>query len=63
MAKEFLSQNGIAFEEKDVVNNPDYIDEMMEITDGLRGVPLIVVGDKYVRGWDADKVAALVGLK
>lgn len=63
MAKEFLSHNGIEFEERNVAENPDYIDEMLEITDGLRGVPVIVVGDKFVRGWDEAKVAELVGIK
>lgn len=34
----------------------------MEVTNGLRGVPVIVVGSEVVRGFDREKIAALLGL-
>jgi len=62
-AKEYLSQHGIPFEEKDVVQNPENLQEMMESTRGLRGVPVILVGKQVVRGFNREKLAALLGLE
>lgn len=46
-----------------MVNNAEYVDELLEITQGMRGVPVIVVGDQFMRGFDEAKLSALVGLK
>jgi hypothetical protein len=35
---------------------------MMEVTRGLRGVPVIVIGHEVVRGFNRERVAALLGL-
>lgn len=34
----------------------------MEVTGGLRGVPVIVIGGEVVRGFNRDKVAGLLGI-
>lgn len=62
-AKEYLSSHGVEFDAKDVVANPEHLQEMMEVTHGLRGVPVIVIGSEVVRGFNREKVAALLGLK
>jgi hypothetical protein len=35
---------------------------MMEVTRGLRGVPVIVIGNQVVRGFNRERVATLLGL-
>ncbi len=42
--------------------NPENLQEMMEVTGGLRGVPVIVIGEHVVRGFDQQKVSNLLGL-
>lgn len=44
-----------------MVQNPENLQEMMEVTGGLRGVPVIVIGSEVIRGFDREKVAALLG--
>lgn len=61
-AKAYLSSHGIEFDAKDVVQNPEYLQEMMEVTRGLRGVPVLVIGAQVVRGFDRERIAALLGL-
>lgn len=34
----------------------------MEVTRGLRGVPVIVIGNEVIRGFDRERIAALLGL-
>lgn len=62
MAKEFLSSHGVEFDAKDVVGNSDNLEEMLTLTQGLRGVPVLVIGPHIVRGFNREKVAALLGL-
>lgn len=61
-AKEYLSSNGIQFEAKDVASDPNQLQEMLEVTGGLRGVPVIVIGSEVTRGFNRPRVAALLGL-
>lgn len=35
---------------------------MLQYTDGRRGVPVIVVGDEIMRGFDRGRVSELLGL-
>jgi glutaredoxin 3 len=62
MAKEYLSSHGVEFDAKDVTANPANLQELMEVTGGMRGVPVIVIGGDVVRGFNKAKVAALLGL-
>lgn len=61
MAKDYLSSQGVEFDAKDVVNSPENLQEMMAVTGGLRGVPVIVVGTEVVRGFDREKLSSLIG--
>lgn len=45
------------------MQNPDYLQELMERTGGLRSVPVIVIDDSVVRGFHKEKVAALLGIQ
>jgi S1-C subfamily serine protease len=51
MVKEFLSQKGIAFEERDVSRNPSAAQELMSKT-GQMGVPVTVIDGQTIIGFD-----------
>jgi hypothetical protein len=36
---------------------------MLELTGGLRGVPVLVIGSEVIRGFNREKVAGLLGLE
>ena len=56
-AKRLLSQKGVAFEEIDVLQNPDQKPIMIQRAGGRRTVPQIFVGDMHLGGYD--DIAAL----
>ena len=51
MVKEFLSQRGIDFEERDVSRNPAYAQELVRNT-GQMGVPVTLIDGQAVIGFD-----------
>ena len=59
----FLHDKGVPFEEKDVVADPKYMEELLARTGGVRGTPVIVVGDEVLRGFDRGKLTRLLGLE
>jgi glutaredoxin 3 len=59
--KEFLSQHGIAFEERDVSSDESALDELQKR--GLMTTPVTLVDDEAVVGFDRAKLAKLLGLK
>lgn len=59
-AKDFLKANNVAFEEKNVTTNEEARNEL--INKGYRGVPVIVVEDEEIVGFDQAKLTHLLGL-
>jgi glutaredoxin 3 len=59
MVKEFLSQKGINFEERDVSRNPSYAQELMRST-GQMGVPVTIINGQTVVGFDRDRLQQLI---
>jgi S1-C subfamily serine protease len=55
VAKEFLSQRGIPFTEKDVSRDPVAAQEMLRRSH-QRGVPVITVGDDVIVGFDRPRI-------
>jgi alkyl hydroperoxide reductase subunit F len=51
-AKDFLTEKGIEFEALDVGQDKEALQEMKKATGGARSVPVIVVGDKVIVGFD-----------
>lgn len=49
--KDFFRRNDIKFEEKDVSNNEEFLEEMVNKT-GKALVPVIDFGEKFVIGFD-----------
>ena len=59
MVKEFLSQRGIGFEERDVSRNPSYAQELVRST-GQMGVPVTIINGQTVVGFDRGQLEQLL---
>ena len=59
MVKEFLSQRGIGFQERDVSQNPSYAQELVKST-GQMGVPVTIINTKAVIGFDRARLEQLL---
>jgi glutaredoxin len=59
LARDFLSAQGIPFEEKDVSQDEEAIRELRAI--GVLAVPVIVLDQHVVIGFDQEKLATLIG--
>ena len=57
--KELLSQENVNFEEVDVSQNPDAVQELVELTGEMK-VPVVRKGDNFVIGADKEKIKELV---
>lgn len=58
--KGFLSENNVEFEEKNVSRDAEARNEL--IAKGYRGVPVIVIGDEEVVGFDQPRLKELLNL-
>ncbi len=47
---EYLSQKGVPYTEKNVARDPEAVQELMSM--GLRSLPVIVIGDKRLSGFN-----------
>ena len=61
LAKDFFTENNIAFTDNDVAIDFVKRQEMIELT-GQMGVPVIKIDDDIVIGFDERKVRELLGL-
>ncbi len=57
--KGFLSAKGIAFTNHDVMDDPAALEEVVRRT-GARAVPVVVVGEEFVVGFDRGKLQRLL---
>ena len=62
MAKDFLTEKGVPFTNYDVSVDAAKRQEMIERT-GQLGVPVIVVNDSIMVGFDREKLAGKLGLE
>ena len=53
-AKEYLSQNGIQFQEKDIAQDPSALADLKKL--GYMTTPVIVIDGSVIVGFDADKI-------
>jgi glutaredoxin len=58
--KEFLSRNGFEFEVKNPEDDHGALNEMIAL--GLMTIPVTIVGDIVVRGFDEKGLRAALGL-
>jgi len=60
MAKEYLTEKGVAYEERNVSNDIEARKELM--SKGFMGVPVIYVEDEVIQGFNKAKLDELLGL-
>ena len=58
--KEFLSQKGIPFTDKNIREDPNALAELEKL--GYRATPVTVIDGEVVVGFDRGKIERLVGL-
>ena len=61
MAKEYFKTNNIVYTEYDVASNIEKRKEMMEKS-GQMGVPVVVIDDQHIIGFDKPQISQLLGL-
>jgi glutaredoxin 3 len=61
LAKDFFKANNIAYLEYDVANDVEKRKEMIEKS-GQMGVPVIIIGNELMVGFNRSKIAKLLGL-
>lgn len=57
-----MRDHNVPFTEKDVTTDPAIMQEMLELSGGAMGTPVLHVGDVVIRGWDRDRLAQALGL-
>ena len=62
MAKDFFDQSGVKYEDYNVVSDLAKRQEMVDKS-GQMGVPVIIVGDQMVVGFDQPFLEEILGLK
>jgi glutaredoxin 3 len=58
-AKEYLKENGVAYEERNI-KEPTFRKELMAM--GFMSVPVIKIGEETVLGFDKEKIDSLLSL-
>jgi glutaredoxin 3 len=53
-AKEYLSQKGIKFQEKDIAQDPSALADLKKL--GYMTTPVIVIDGSVIVGFDAEKI-------
>ncbi len=61
-AKTYLKQNKIRFKEVDVSRNPSAARDLERVS-GQRGVPVLLIGNRPVVGFDKSKIDRLLGIR
>ncbi|MFH1704713.1 MAG: glutaredoxin family protein [Patescibacteria group bacterium] len=62
MAKTYFEKNGVEYEEKDVSSDIEARQEMIKKS-GQMGVPVILIGDEFVIGFNQGRLAKLLDIK
>jgi glutaredoxin len=58
--KEFLSKNGINFDDRNIVADPKALDELRKLH--VMTTPVTVVGDSVIIGFDEEKLKNALGI-
>lgn len=57
-AKNYLREKNVEFEERNVQNDPEARKELIQ--KGYMGVPVIIVGEEEIQGFDKDRLEELL---
>ena len=60
--KEFLTAKGVPFTNRDITEDPKAMEDLEKATDGVKQVPVIIVGDEVILGFDRTKLQNALGL-
>jgi glutaredoxin len=60
--KNFLTERGVSFEEKDIVQDSIAADELATLTQGAATAPVVVIGEKVVVGFDRPELTRELGI-
>ncbi len=58
LAKDFLKENNIEYTDKNVSSDPTARKELMKM--GFMGVPVIMVDDEIIQGFDKERLTELL---
>ncbi len=61
MAKEFFKEQGVAYTEHDVAADQEQRKQMIDKS-GQMGVPVIIIGNDLIIGFNKPKIVELLGL-
>jgi glutaredoxin 3 len=61
MAKDFFKEKGVAYTEHNVASDLEKRQEMIQKS-GQMGVPVIMVGDELIVGFDKERLASTLGV-
>ena len=61
MAKDYFRENNVSYTDYDVASDLEKRKEMIEKT-GQMGVPVILIDDEQIVGFDKARIASLLGL-
>lgn len=61
MAKEYFTEKNVSFENIDVASSMEKREEMMNIS-GQLGVPVIVINNDVIIGFNKPKIASILGI-
>ena len=61
MAKEYLSSKNISYQDIDIAGDHNSAQEMIRLS-GQMGVPVVVIGEEVVLGFDKNRIDSLLGL-
>ncbi len=61
MAKDFFKEKNVEFEDFDVASDQEKRKEMITKS-GQMGVPVIIIGDKIIVGFNKPKIIELLGI-
>ena len=61
LTKDFLTENNVAYTDYNVAADLEKRQEMIEKS-GQMGVPVILIGDEMIVGFDKERIAAAAGI-
>ena len=57
-----MKDQGVPFTEKDVTADDATMQEMLKLTGGAPGTPVLHVGSQVLRGWERERLSSALGL-
>lgn len=60
--KEFLTAKGVPFTNRDITKDPTAMEDLEKATNGVKQVPVVIVGDEVILGFDRTKLQNALGL-